>query len=62
MTWYHPKYYAELRAERRKLQAASDKQQASKLQAQPEVASYKPQAPSDESHKLQASSDKQQAS
>ena len=32
MTWYHPKYYAALRAEKRKLQASS-----SKLQAQPEV-------------------------
>ena len=28
MTWYHPKYYAEMRAERRKLQAASVKPQA----------------------------------
>ena len=39
MTWYHPKYYAALRAERKKLQAASAKQQASssKQQAQPEV-------------------------
>ena len=39
MTWYHPKYYAALRAERKKLQAASSKQQASssKQQAQPEV-------------------------
>ena len=39
MTWYHPKYYAALRAERKKLQAASVKQQASssKQQAQPEV-------------------------
>ena len=32
MTWYHPKYYAALRAERKKLQATSDKRQA-----QPEV-------------------------
>ena len=39
MTWYHPKYYAALRAERKKLQAASAKQQASssKQQAQPQV-------------------------
>ena len=39
MTWYHPKYYAALRAERKKLQAASVKQQASssKQQAQPQV-------------------------
>ena len=28
MTWYHPKHYAEMRAERRKLQAASFKRQA----------------------------------
>ena len=37
--WHHPKYYAALRAERKKLQAASAKQQASssKQQAQPEV-------------------------
>ena len=28
MTWYHPKHYAEMRAERRKLQAASLKHQA----------------------------------
>jgi len=47
MTWYHPKYYAELRR-LRKLQAASDKQ------LQPEVASDKPQATS---HKHQAPSD-----
>ena len=32
MTWYHPKYYAALRAEKRKLQASSIKHQA-----QPEV-------------------------
>ena len=39
MEFKHPKYYAALRAERRKLQAASSKQQASsaKQQAQPEV-------------------------
>ena len=37
--WHHPKYYAALRAERKKLQAASAKQQASssKQQAQPQV-------------------------
>ena len=51
-------------------QATSCKQQAIKetvpyndiKEAQPEVASDKPQAPSEESHKPQASSDKQQAS
>ena len=44
MTWYHPKYYAALRAEKRKLQASSLKPQApsSKRQepdrpAQPEI-------------------------
>ena len=48
----HPKYYAEMRAERRKFQAASLKRQAS------EASSCKPQAPND---KLQASSPKLQA-
>jgi len=60
MTWYSPKYYAELRRLRR-LQAASDKQQA------PEAASDKHQAPrpllpSEDKKSPQASSDKQQAS
>ena len=55
MTFYHPKYYSELRR-LRKLQAASDKQQA------PEATSDKHQAPSDDKYKPQASSDKQQAS
>ena len=44
--YYHPKYYAALRAEKRKLQAAS----------------LKPQAPEASSSKLQAQSDKPQAS
>jgi len=52
--YYHPKYYKEMRAEKRKLQAASPKLQApseesSKLQApssKPEVPSSKPQAAS----------------
>jgi len=62
----HPKYYAELRAKRRKLQAEVDKR------AQPEVASGKPQAssnkhlshqaPSDSKNFSKSSSDKQQAS
>jgi hypothetical protein len=66
MTWYHPKYYAALRAEGRKLQAASRKR------LQPEVASDKPQAssdkrmsrqaPSDSKNFSKSSSDKQQAS
>ena len=60
MIWYSPKYYAELRRLRR-LQAASDKQQA------PEATSDKPQAPrpllpSEDKKSPQASSDKQQAS
>jgi len=50
--YYHPKYYAALRAEKRKLQAASLKPQA--IQA----SSGRPQAPSS---KLQASSRKRQA-
>jgi len=57
--WYHPKYYAALRAERKKLQASSVKQ---------EVTSYKLPGPRPISnvnkgliHKRQASSAKQQA-
>ena len=57
--WYHPKYYAALRAERRKLQAASAKQ---------EVTSYKLPGPRPISnankgliHKRQAPSVKHQA-
>ena len=62
----HTKYYAELRAKRRKLQAEVDKR------AQLEVASGKPQAasdkrlshqaPSDSKNFSKSSSDKQQAS
>ena len=52
MPWYHPKHYAALRAEKRKLQAASVKLQA--IQA----SSGKLQAPS---NKRQASSRKLQA-
>ena len=52
----HPKYYAELRAKKRKLQAEVDKR------AQPEVASDKPQATSDSKKDSKSSSDKQQAS
>ena len=39
MTFYHPKHYASLRAERKKLQATSAKQQATsnKREAQPQV-------------------------
>jgi len=39
-TFKHPKYYKEMRAERRKLQAASDKQE--------KASSSKPQAPKPE--------------
>ena len=60
MEFKHPKYYAELRAERRKLQAASSKQ---------EVTSYKLPGPKPISnankgliHRRQASSTKPQAS
>jgi hypothetical protein len=68
MEFKHPKHYAELRAIRRKHQAASDKQQAIDetvphqeiLEAQAKLdTSNKPQAPSG---KRQASSRKQQAS
>jgi len=52
MEFKSPKYYAEMRAERRKLQAASLKHQAA------EAPSCKPQAPSS---KLQAPSRKRQA-
>ena len=61
----HPKYWAELRAEKRKLQAASLKQAIQETVPWNEVveaSSSKPQAPSDESFKQQASSPKQQAS
>ena len=59
MTFYHPKYYAALRAERRKLQAASTKLQASSSkQQEPRPASAELQAPSS---KLQAPSCKRQA-
>jgi len=50
--WKHPKYWKEMRAERRKLQAAS-----CKLQAKPEPSS----GSEDVSHKLQAPSCKRQA-
>ena len=46
MTWYHPKYYAALRAERRNLQAASAKPQAPR-----------PERPKEPSSKHQAASD-----
>ena len=52
MEFKHPKYYAALRAERRKLQAPSLKHQAN------QAPSGKPQAPGG---KLQASSLKRQA-
>ena len=72
--YYHPKYYKEMRAKRRKLQAASDKpyqinyddfckgDEEEASSSKPQAASFKPQAPSDSSSKQQASSPKQQAS
>ena len=72
MEFKHPKHYAEMRAERRKLQAASPKdghknffwptvptrRDASLKHQASEASSSKPQAPSS---KLQASSRKRQA-
>ena len=61
MIWYHPKYYAELRAARKKLQAQEG---ARAKRAQPEVASNKrrsPQASSAKRGKIQATSIKRQA-
>ncbi len=64
-TFHHPKYYKEMRAERKKHQAASDKQQATSCSKDPDLphpqiqaSSSKPQAPSS---KLQAASRKRQA-
>jgi len=54
MTFYHPKYYAELRAARKKLQA---QESTSTKRIQPEVASNKHQAQESSStlgHKPQA--------
>jgi len=52
--FYHPKYYKEMRAKRRKLQAASSEAASSKPQAfEPTCSSSKPQA---SSVKLQAPS------
>jgi hypothetical protein len=50
MTWYHPKYYAALRAEKKKLQAASVKPEEPRPE-RPKVPSSKHQA---SSVKLQA--------
>ena len=50
MTFHHPKYYAALRAERKKLQASSVKPQASR-----------PERPKEPSSKHQAASVKLQA-
>jgi len=58
MTYHSPKYWREMKAERRKLQAASAKQEASSKpepSSGSEVTSNKPQAPSPE---YQASSRK----
>jgi len=67
MEFKHPKYYKEMRVEKRKLQAASSKQQAIQETVpyndieeatSSQASSSKPQAPSS---KHQASSRKQQA-
>ena len=58
MTWYHPKYYAALRAERKKLQAQEG---TSVKRVQPEVASNKQQAVRNNHRKIQATSGKLQA-
>ena len=65
-TFHHPKHYKEMRAKRRKLQAASDKPQAYQINyddfckgdEEPQASSSKQQAPSS---KHQASSRKRQA-
>ena len=65
MEFKHPKYYKEMRAERKKLQAASLKQAIQETVPQcdiEEASSSKLQAPREESSKQQASSPKQQAS
>ena len=54
MIWYHPKYYAELRAARKKLQA---QEATSAKRVQPEVASNKQQAQKSSSVKHQARKD-----
>ena len=62
--WYHPKYYAALRAEKRKLQAPSLKQVINETVPQcdiEEAASLKPQANQTLSCKPQAPSSKLQA-
>jgi hypothetical protein len=51
MTWYHPKYYAELR----KIRAASFKQQAS---GEPQATSTEPEPTGPGSQKPQATSSK----
>ena len=55
MEFKHPKYYAALRAERRKLQAASGKQQEPRPE-RPKVPSFKLQASS--SKRIQKFSDR----
>ena len=62
MTYYHPKYYAALRAQKRKLQAPSLKPQASSSKRRElQAASLKPQAIQAPSSKPQAPSGKLQA-
>ena len=62
MEFRHPKYYAALRAEGRKLQAASAKPQADESGRngrKSQASSSKRQAPSESNSELQASSPKQ---
>ena len=64
MTWYHPKYYAELRKIFRSHKPQSEEATSLK-RPQPQVASDKRpslQAPSDSRKDSRSSSDKQQAS
>ena len=68
MTFYHPKYYKELRKRNKTDQAISSRAETSGTSVRPDpglkpqAASDKLQAPSDSNSKPQASSDKQQAS
>jgi len=56
--FYHPKYYKEMRAERRKLQAASSKPQAFEptcSSSKPQASSVKLQAPSSDNPEVTSS-------
>jgi len=68
MTFYHPKYYKELRKRNKSGQAISNSSATAPAQRAPgqglkqQAPSDKLQAPSESNNKPQASSDKQQAS